>query len=157
METISRQYQLVKEAREVLFQFFESIEPKDYATPVENFGRGSIRNTQTHIADAYIHWIGNFALQRAKPYIDINSIDTLAKMRDEYNKIDLLMEEFIVTYGQAIDKPIINPLGKQREFSSTPLVLFSHMITHEFHHKGQMVSMARILGYEPPDTDLIRS
>lgn len=157
MEIISRQYQLVKEARAVLFHFFESITGKDYTTPVENFGRGSIRNTQTHIVDTYIHWIANFALQKAWPYIDANNIDTLAKMRAEYHKIDLLMEEFMATYGQAINKPITHSLGRKREFTATPLALFSHMITHEFHHKGQMVSMARILDYEPPDTDLIRS
>jgi uncharacterized damage-inducible protein DinB len=26
--------------------------------------------------------------------------------------------------------------------------------THEFHHKGQIVLMARVLGYFPPDTDV---
>jgi len=29
-----------------------------------------------------------------------------------------------------------------------------HVITHAFHHKGQIVAMLRILGYPAPDTDL---
>ncbi len=39
--------------------------------------------------------------------------------------------------------------------SITPLWLLTHTETHEFHHKGQIVSMARHLGYTPPNTILI--
>jgi uncharacterized damage-inducible protein DinB len=33
-------------------------------------------------------------------------------------------------------------------------VILLHVITHAFHHKGQIVAMLRILGYPAPDTDL---
>ncbi|KQL53961.1 hypothetical protein AN964_10930 [Heyndrickxia shackletonii] len=29
------------------------------------------------------------------------------------------------------------------------------LITHEFHHKGQIVAMLRQMGYEPPNTDIL--
>lgn len=38
----------------------------------------------------------------------------------------------------------------------TSLELFSHVITHEYHHKGQVLSISRHLGYTPVDTDIIR-
>ncbi|MFI5159066.1 MAG: DinB family protein [Sphingobacteriales bacterium] len=38
----------------------------------------------------------------------------------------------------------------------SPFELFTHVTTHEFHHKGQVVSMSRQLGYTPVDTDVIR-
>jgi uncharacterized damage-inducible protein DinB len=41
--------------------------------------------------------------------------------------------------------------------SATPLQLFTHVMTHEFHHKGQLLSMFRILGHVPPDTDVSMS
>jgi uncharacterized damage-inducible protein DinB len=28
-------------------------------------------------------------------------------------------------------------------------------MTHEFHHKGQIVKIGRQLGYNPPETDLV--
>jgi uncharacterized damage-inducible protein DinB len=34
--------------------------------------------------------------------------------------------------------------------------IFTHVITHEFHHKGQILSLSRHLGYTPVDTDIIR-
>ncbi len=36
-----------------------------------------------------------------------------------------------------------------------PAMAAVHMLTHEYHHKGQIVTIARMLGYEPPDTDLL--
>lgn len=34
--------------------------------------------------------------------------------------------------------------------------IFTHVITHEFHHKGHAMTMARLLGYTPVDTDVMR-
>jgi uncharacterized damage-inducible protein DinB len=31
-----------------------------------------------------------------------------------------------------------------------------HMVSHNTFHRGQVVSLMRQLGYEPPQTDLIR-
>jgi uncharacterized damage-inducible protein DinB len=39
----------------------------------------------------------------------------------------------------------------------TPALVLHHVFTHAFHHKGQIVSMCRLLGYPAPDTDLSRS
>jgi uncharacterized damage-inducible protein DinB len=36
----------------------------------------------------------------------------------------------------------------------SPTFILLHVITHAFHHKGQVVAMLRILGYPAPDTDL---
>ena len=36
----------------------------------------------------------------------------------------------------------------------TPALVLHHVLTHAFHHKGQMVAMCRALGYPAHDTDL---
>jgi uncharacterized damage-inducible protein DinB len=36
----------------------------------------------------------------------------------------------------------------------TPALVLHHVLTHAFHHKGQIVSMCRTLGHPAPDTDL---
>jgi uncharacterized damage-inducible protein DinB len=38
----------------------------------------------------------------------------------------------------------------------TPALVLHHILTHAFHHKGQIVSMCRHLGHPAPDTDLSR-
>jgi uncharacterized damage-inducible protein DinB len=36
----------------------------------------------------------------------------------------------------------------------TPALVLHHVLTHAFHHKGQIVAMCRLLGRPAPDTDL---
>lgn len=36
----------------------------------------------------------------------------------------------------------------------TPALVLHHVLTHAFHHKGQIVAMCRILGHPAADTDL---
>jgi uncharacterized damage-inducible protein DinB len=38
----------------------------------------------------------------------------------------------------------------------SPAFILLHVVTHAFHHKGQVVAMLRTLGYPAPDTDLQR-
>jgi uncharacterized damage-inducible protein DinB len=38
----------------------------------------------------------------------------------------------------------------------TPALIFHHVLTHAFHHKGQIVAMCRGLGYPAPDTHVIQ-
>lgn len=156
MESAVKQYQLVLESREVIFQFCDSFSNSDYFRTVENFGQGSIRNTQAHIVDSYIHWIANYALNKSLSYLQAESISTVDMMREEYRKVNNWISEFLEKYDHQPDSILINQQRKRGKVQTTPLTLFTHMITHEFHHKGQLVSMARTLGYQSPDTDIIR-
>jgi len=47
------------------------------------------------------------------------------------------------------------PEGWSGELRSPAFILL-HVITHTFHHKGQVVAMLRMLGHPAPDTDLQR-
>jgi uncharacterized damage-inducible protein DinB len=47
------------------------------------------------------------------------------------------------------------PQGWSGELRSPAFILL-HVITHTFHHKGQVVAMLRLLGHPAPDTDLQR-
>lgn len=157
MELIAKQYTLLKETREVLFAYLETMPEKDFIKDVENFGRGNIRTTQLHVANTYRYWIGNFSLNKNLTSPNDDSVTNVDKMRKEFLGINKLVEEFVEKfYNEPLD-PITNTLSNKKEISLTPLALITHAMTHEFHHKGQMVSMGRILGYPPPDTDLIRT
>lgn len=38
----------------------------------------------------------------------------------------------------------------------SPACIILHIVTHAFHHKGQIAAMLRLLGHPAPDTDLQR-
>lgn len=156
MELVSKQYTWVKEMRQVLFAYLESLPNEKYVEVITDFGRGSIMTTQLHIAHTYRFWIGNFGLKKNKIIPTNQILHNVDEMRGEFLEVNKLIEEFIEKFYNKPLEPITNTLSSGREVALTPLALISHVITHEFHHKGQIVSMGRMLGYQPPDTDLIR-
>jgi uncharacterized damage-inducible protein DinB len=56
-----------------------------------------------------------------------------------------------IRFGESFAYEIDGKKGK-----SSPLEVFTHVMTHEYHHKGQLLSLSRQLGYTPIDTDVIR-
>ena len=65
------------------------------------------------------------------------------------------METFAAVYAEKLMQDIETSIGGKM-LPASPLKLFTHVITHEFHHKGQILSLSRHLGYVPVDTDVIR-
>lgn len=157
MENIlSYQYELVKGSREVVLRFCESFSPAELTKEVQGFGRGPIDKTLVHIANTYTFWVANSVMEKSLPYHEYKPTD-IATIRKAFGTVNSFMEKFIVEYEEKIDQTIvINIKDGTDKISVTPLQVFTHVITHEFHHKGQIMSMGRQLGYIPPDADIIR-
>ncbi|SDJ97474.1 DinB family protein [Sediminibacillus albus] len=156
MNVLKEQYEVIRYTRESLFQFMEQINGEDYVKGIEGFGWGSMRNLHVHVADCYQAWLGHFAFKEDRNRIHPETIASVKEMREVFLAMDRLVYRFLDTYEQDYRQKIIGhvPLQEKEEQLSA-LWLFTHTITHEFHHKGQVVSMARQLGYTPTDTDLI--
>ena len=151
-EFCKQQYELVCEARKVLFAYCNTISEEHFSIELDFFGRGgSIRNLLVHIANTYEFWIGKEYLQKEIVFTDYKSMSNIFDIIRLFEQIDRLMQEFFITMEtKAEDSVIIS--GK----NVSALKLFSHVITHEFHHKGQVLSISRHLGYVPTDTDIMR-
>ena len=120
------------------------------------FRLGSIRNLHIHVAECYHSWLGTFALKQSDPIADVSLISNVSEMRRLFKDVDNLVSAFLDTYeGREGSKISGNVSWQQEEEELTVLWLLTHTLSHEFHHKGQIVSIARKLGYVPEDTDLI--
>lgn len=156
---LEQQYDLIQKTRQSLFQFLDSIPLHQLRTELSNFGHGSIVRTHIHVADCYMYWLGAFTRLRTEPPFvpeeEIARAD-LGAVRDRFARADELVHDFVRTFDGRWTEPVSNHVRWQAEpFTTTPLWLLTHTITHEFHHKGQIVTMARHLGHIPPDTDLV--
>ena len=152
------QYEMVKSSRKVVLDFCKSFTDSDYIKAVPDFGRGgSIRNLHVHTANAYIFWLVNFAQNRSEAYYDPAQITQLSQVNDAFLHVDEYVKEYLSIFHDKWHDPLSGQApGTGKNVVTTPLTLFTHMITHEFHHKGQIMTMGRILGYLPPDTDILR-
>ncbi len=154
-ELLHTQYQLVQSSRQVLFQYCQQLSPAELVGSVAGFGRGSICNLLVHNARTYAYWLGKIGLGKAEDIPAEEAFSTLPEIEHYYRHIDELVLAFLACYREKWQEQKPFPLYGN-EVMVTPLQLFTHVITHEFHHKGQVLSMGRQWGYVPVDTDVIR-
>jgi uncharacterized damage-inducible protein DinB len=138
--------------------YCESLPEEVFAGSRSDFGHGSIHGTLIHVAGCYRYWLAATALQLDMPEFRQSDYPTAAGIRRLFaGSVDPLVDAFLAEYGA-------NGLGVDLEWKVgwraeplrfSPLWVLTHMITHEFHHKGQIVAFGRILGYPPPETDLV--
>lgn len=156
-----KEYEWVKQNRKVLLDFCSRIEVIDFNRKIDGFGFQSIRESLVHVADCYYGWIGSYILVKTKkpitPKENINHL-SLNDIKLRYEQVDEIVNELFETFSEQMDVPIQKPIpwrDSSEVISMTPKKLIMHTITHEYHHKGQIVAMARQMGYEPPNTDVL--
>src|SRR5699024_6148813 len=156
MSVLKRQYDLVKNTRELLFGFCEELAPEDYVKELDDFGWGSIRNLHTHVAECYQSWLANFGLKENIKAAEPGAVSDVQDMRNIFGEVDNLVYRFLNTYEGQVDGTIKGSVPWQEADEELPVLwLFTHTVTHEIHHKGQNVSMGRRHVYVPDDTDLM--
>jgi uncharacterized damage-inducible protein DinB len=151
------QYEDIQGSRQALFDYCETIDSNHLFKKIEIFNDSCIVDLLVHNANTYIHWLNNFGLDGAIPFHESADIKTLKAIETLYEQVNQVVYDFLqkysLDYGQLLTKKTPR---RQIVITVTPLQLFTHVITHEFHHKGQIMTMSRLLGYTPVDTDVIR-
>lgn len=152
----SQQYKLVQGARAALLDYCATLSQEHFTAPVPAFNDGNIRDLLVHVAGAYRVWLGQVGLGQAAPPTPPEVHDVAAVQR-LFAGIDGLVTEFEQHFAAQWLVPMACQFPRHPQpLQLSPLQLFTHVVTHEFHHKGQVLSMSRLLGYLPVDTDIIR-
>ncbi|MBF8377349.1 DinB family protein [Alicyclobacillus mali] len=159
VNVLRQQYEWIRATRETLFVFLEQIPARHLHTALPGFGSGSIIRTHIHVADCYLYWLGRFGLgQNDFVFASEEEIigSDVKRVRKRFDLVNETVERFVQVHDGQWDWTICCDVRWQEEpVKTTPLWLLTHAVTHEFHHKGQIVAMARHLGHVPPDTDLV--
>ncbi|QJX45682.1 damage-inducible protein DinB [Hymenobacter taeanensis] len=157
-QLLTAQYDLVRSARGVLLAYCATLAPADFMAPLPDFNHSSIRDVLVHGAATYQHWLVNVALGQSGPLPDAATVPDVAAAGQLYAQADELVADFLEHFqGQWQTEYSWRVPHRAEPVLLTPLALFTHVITHEFHHKGQVLSMSRQLGYTPIDTDVVRT
>jgi len=152
---LKQQYEYVLSSRNSLLTYISTISEQDFLTDNSSFGRGSIRNLLVHICQTYCAWIGERALGIKQDFLPFENYQTLSDCLSYFAQVD----EYIGLFTEKFKGNEQQQIELERNGESlivNPLKLFTHVITHEFHHKGQIMSLSRHLGYTPVDADIIR-
>ncbi|GGR03717.1 DinB family protein [Deinococcus ruber] len=176
-------YEWVKRTREQLFEYMASLPNDVYLQDQPGLPSSSLRDIHAHVANMYQWWVGRFSLG-IEPYqqqlaalspaeietraswiaaiIALEHAETLrltdvSATRKLFLDVDLLMARAFETFDQ-LDEPFEVIRASGRPTMVTQRWVLVAQITHEFHHKGQMLAYGRALGYPLPEdieTDMV--
>lgn len=155
-EYLAKQYQLVLGSRNVVMEYCHKLDDKMFVK-LSSFNNKSISDLLVHITHVYTFWLGQFSLKKEVRFTEPEKIDSLEMLQHLYENVNSLVAEFLKYADQTTEKEISGEAGTPpQRITRSPFEIFTHVITHEFHHKGQILIMGRQLGRVPPDTDIIR-
>jgi uncharacterized damage-inducible protein DinB len=170
-------YDWVKRTREQLFEYTDALPNHIYLQDQPGLPSSSLRDIQAHVANMYEWWVGRFSLgaEQYQPQLDalppsaiatrpdrieaiiaLEYAETLrladvAAMRAKFTEVDALLERAFDTFDR-LDEPFEVIRASGRRTMVTQRWVLTSTMTHEFHHKGQMLAYGRALGYPLPDT-----
>jgi uncharacterized damage-inducible protein DinB len=148
-------YRLVRRTRGGVLDWLGTLPAAVLTERRTDFAFGSLDRIYAHVADCYLWWVDSVGFGRVPSApVEAGSVDAL---RAAFARVDAVVEEALATY-EDLDAPFdwTAPEGHQETLSRRWLLL--HPCTHEFHHKGQALALARVLGHPHrgmPDTDLV--
>ncbi|TFF37278.1 DinB family protein [Mucilaginibacter psychrotolerans] len=155
-QILLQQYRLVLSARSALFDYCKTLKPEDSLKPLPAFNNESILSQLIHVANCYLFWLSKTAMQQLRPFFNNEEHQDIPSVIQVFDKVDIMMHEFLHYFSGSLEQQRLITRPDGRQLTRSPFEIFTHVITHEFHHKGQVVSMSRQLGYTPVDTDVVR-
>ena len=138
----------------LVLDHLSTISPEEYTRELPAFGFSTLRAQVIHILNCEGFWI--HTLQGSR-YVDRDpiqypSVDDARLLEREISGRTLAYLSNLTDRQLNSDTELHFPDGDIAV--RTPALVIHHVLTHAFHHKGQIVAMCRAVGRPARDTDL---
>ena len=126
----------------------------DYTRDIPGFGSPNVRAQVIHCINCEAFWVH---MLQGLPFTDENPAHFPSAA--EARALESSVSVQTLNYLSRLTDEQLNSPGQLRfpdgeVATRTPALILHHMLTHAFHHKGQIAAMCRILGHPISDTDL---
>jgi uncharacterized damage-inducible protein DinB len=138
----------------LVLDHLSTLPASDYARELSGFGFPTLREQTIHIFNCEGFWVHTL---RGLRYTD-RSPEECPAVTDA-RLLQKEVRQLTHAYLSNLTDQQLNA-DAELHFSDgdvavrTPALVLHHVLTHAFHHKGQIVAMCRVLGHPALDTDL---
>jgi len=160
VEGLSQLHSWAQGSLGVMLEHTAKLSLEELRKPMEGFGCGSVHGTLMHIAEAEDFWVSHAhgkpweKWERGEGAYSYRGCDTVEEIKARFAEVAGRTLDYLAGLR---DDELMTPQHITHhwgELDIAPALMLCHIVTHAFHHKGQVVAMCRILGYPPPETDL---
>jgi uncharacterized damage-inducible protein DinB len=138
----------------LVLNHLSTIPASDYSKELPGFGFHTLREQVIHIFNCEGFWIATLQ--------GVRYVDRMAEECPAVADARLLQQEVSGQTQVYLSHLTSHNLNSETELHfpdgdvavRTPALVIHHVLTHAFHHKGQIVAMCRSLGHPASDTDL---
>jgi uncharacterized damage-inducible protein DinB len=130
--------------------------------PAEQYGRdmhsshGGIHGTLAHLVGAEKGWLRRWLRQPETASAAVRQLTSLTALRADWESLCADMSQFVDTLDDQKLQEILTTQTLAGSTTSKYWQMIQHVVDHSSYHRGQIVTMLRQLGVEPPSTGLIR-
>ena len=138
----------------ILLEHLSTLPPATYAKELHSFGFNTVQKQLVHIFNCEGFWIS--ILQEGRHVErepgEFSAVTDIVGFQQEVRARTL--QYLAVLTDEQLNGEMEIRLPDGDRAVRTPALILHHVLTHAFHHKGQIVAMCRELGHPAPDTDL---
>lgn len=138
----------------VVIDHIETMPAEQFVKDVPGFGFSTLQRQLVHVFNCegvWIHELQGLEYENCNPSA-CPTIEEVKRLQQQVSSGTFDYLSRITDHQLITDTELRFPDGSIAV--RTPALILHHIFTHAFHHKGQIVTMCRALGYPAPDTDL---
>jgi uncharacterized damage-inducible protein DinB len=116
----------------------------------------SLRDTFAHMVAVEWIWLERWRGSSPKSLIPIHDFPTLAAVVERWGTVEREIREYLAGLDEAaLARPLtyINTRGEEWTYSLWRMVV--HLLNHQSYHRGQVTTLLRMLGVQPPPVDFL--
>lgn len=141
--------------RERVYDFASGFTEEEFVREM-NVGWGSVRGILVHCLEAEAYWIQCGVRKGKRPIYPFGDYPDIAAVRRLAAEERERTERFLAGVTQAeLAREYSNTYSDGTVVRFTLAKALLHIITHDTHHRAQVLTLGRQLGYVPPEIDLM--
>jgi uncharacterized damage-inducible protein DinB len=142
-------------ARDRQLQTCASLSAEQFLRPVGG-SFPSLRDTFAHMVAVEWIWLERWRGRSPKSLIPIHDFPTLAAVVERWGTVEREIREYLAGLDEAaLGRPLtyINTQGEEWTYSLWRMAV--HLLNHQSYHRGQVTTLLRMLGVQPPPVDFL--